>query len=87
MNIICDRVVCSFISVTNYIQSTPTPSLRFRRSHQSKPAKHPVDIGYSTYIPQRLRSLHNRSYLLYIPERQHHRTPRKALAAFSSVYP
>ena len=81
----------SFISITNY---TLTPlSLRHLFSdlawhvNQAKSVEHPINVGHTPDIPQRLGSVHYLSDFTDIVIRQQHGTPSKALAALSPVDP
>ena len=59
----------------------------FRHVNQAKSVEHPINVGHTPDIPQRLGSVHYLSDFTDIVIRQQHGTPSKALAALSPVNP
>ena len=59
----------------------------FRHVNQSKSVEHPINVGHTPDIPQRLGSVHYLSDFTDIVIHQQHGTPSKALAALSAVDP
>ena len=58
-----------------------------RRTDQSEPIEHPVDVSHSPDIAQSFRSFNYFSYLFNIAQSQQHRTPRQAFTVFSTIDP
>ena len=59
----------------------------FRHVNQAKSVEHPINVGHTLDIPQRLGSVHYLSDFTDIVIRQRHGTPSKALAVLSAVNP
>ena len=59
----------------------------FRHVNQAKSVEHPINVGHTLDIPQRLGSVHYLSDFTDIVIRQQHGAPSKALATLSAVDP